>query len=237
MKGSAKVAPLDINLALQNEGSKLTSELHENRDHENDEVIYFHSTRNDKCLEFGVDLDSKANSFGLQKLSEIKSPNQLILSFSGIFRKVSDEFVFGTSSDAIGSKCHQVQVRFRASDQSETKGSLVEFIIYLKNAAGQTIATGCKWSQPFLPHEWIEVETVFDDEDEIVRLSGPGCRYEVWYKMGKRDDKGTHMLCVDYFSLLGSNDFPSKTIESVHEAIYDCPVCKMYSSFNFILFY
>jgi hypothetical protein len=191
MKGSAKVAPLDINLALQNEGSKLTSELHENRNHENDEVIYFHSTRNDKCLEFGVDLDSKANSFGLQKLSEIKSPNQLILSFSGIFRKVSDEFVFGTSSDAIGSKCHQVQVRFRASDQSETKGSLVELIIYLKNAAGETIASRCKWS----------------------------------------------MLCVDYFSLLGSNDFPSKTIESVHEPIYDCPVCKMYSSFNFILFY
>jgi hypothetical protein len=80
-------------------------------------------------------------------------------------------------------------------------------MIYLKNAAGETIASGCKWSQPFLPREWIEVEAIFDDEDEIVRLSEPGCRYEVWYKVGV--GRGYHILCVDYFSLIATERFSS----------------------------
>jgi hypothetical protein len=48
---------------------------------------------------------------------------------------------------------------------------------------------------------WIVVEAVFDDKDEIVQLSEPGCRYEIWYKVGKRDGEGKHILCMDCFYL------------------------------------
>jgi hypothetical protein len=110
-----------------------------------------------------------------------------------------------------------VQVRFRASDQGRAKESKAELMIYLKNAAGETIASGCKWSQPFLPREWIEVEAVFDDEDAIVRLSEPGCRYEVWYRVGGREEDGNrdHILCVDYFTLVASDSSFSLATASV----------------------
>jgi hypothetical protein len=141
--------------------------------------------------------------------------------------------VFGAATNDIMNKCSDLHVRFRASDQGAAKESKAELMIYLKNTAGETIASGCKWSQPFLPREWIEVEAVFDDEDEIVRLSGPGCRYEVWYKVGKFEEYidehvfggSFHMLCVDYFSLLASDGPFSTSTRDYMQPNHDCPVC------------
>jgi hypothetical protein len=161
--------------------------------------------------------------------------SELKISFSQIFIQESDKFVFGAATnDSMTTKCSQLQVLFRVSDQGDAKESKAELMIYLKNAVGEIIASGCKWSQPFLPREWIEVEAVFDDEDEIVRLSEPGCRYEVWYKVGGRDEYANHILCVDYFSLLarlGTSSPTAATNVAAAVAIeyiqpnHDCKVC------------
>jgi hypothetical protein len=68
---------------------------------------------------------------------------------------------------------------------------------HLRNAAGEVIATSCKWSQPFLLLEWMEVDVVFDDHDELIQLSGPSCKYEVWYEVGSGVFTGQYRLCVD----------------------------------------
>jgi hypothetical protein len=102
----------------------------------------------------------------------------LNLTFSGDFYEASDKFYFGAATN-------------------DVQG---ELMIYLKDAAGETIATGSKWLHP-LPHEWTEVEAVFDGQNDIVRLSVPGCRYEVWYKVG---GGGGHELHVDHFNLVAT---------------------------------
>jgi hypothetical protein len=89
-------------------------------------------------------------------------------------------------------------------------------MIYLKDAAGETIASGCKWSQPLLLHDWTEVDIIFDEDDPIVQLSGPSCRYEVWYKVGGKADKdGNHALFIDYFTLIATDDSSSPIADKI----------------------
>jgi hypothetical protein len=147
---------------------------------------------------------------------KIALSSELKTAFSGIFEEESDEFVFGAvTNGSMSSKCRKVHVRFRASDQGKATEGKAEMMIFLKNAVGETIASGCKWSQPFLPLEWIEVEVEFDEQDEIVQLAEPCCKYEVWYKVGKRNsDYEQHILCVDYFSVVASDDTSSSSSSS-----------------------
>jgi hypothetical protein len=154
---------------------------------------------------------------------------ELTLSFSGIFKEDRNNFVVGaTTNNVMTCKCHQVQVKFRASDQGDAKTSQVELAIYLIDEWGRASAFGHKWSKPFLSQEWIEVDTIFDDQDDIVQYARPGCKYEVWYKVGdvevvedfisQRVRK--HILCVDYFSLTTSAG-PSSVAASASHIEYE----------------
>jgi hypothetical protein len=37
------------------------------------------------------------------------------------------------------------------------------------------------------------------------------CRYELWYKVGKRDDQGIH-ICIDYFTLIAIDSTISSSV-------------------------
>jgi hypothetical protein len=121
------------------------------------------------------------------------------LDFSGHFGDETDEFLFGAATEVMTTKCQKVDVSFRVRDQGwgNQKG---ELMVHLKNESGNTLSSGIKWEQPFT-HGWTEIEDVFDENDSIVQLSGAGCRYEVWYKVG---GGGAHELHVDYFRLIAT---------------------------------
>jgi hypothetical protein len=137
-------------------------------------------------------------------------PRELKLSFSGILHD-TDALVFGAATNDFNMKCHQVHVKLRVNNQGYTSNGKPELVLLLKNASGETIATGCKWS---LPYEWSETEVTFDDKDSIVRLSGPGCRYEIWYKVVKGGEHSNIVLCIDYFSLVAKEGSSSTSISS-----------------------
>jgi hypothetical protein len=124
--------------------------------------------------------------------------------FAGQFNDCTDAYIFGAATNQPMHKCEQVQIRFRVRDQGwgNQKGELV---VRLKNASGETVASGCKWAHPFA-HEWTDVDVVFDENDPIVQLSRSGYRYEVWYKVG---GGGGHALNVEYFRLVATVASPS----------------------------
>jgi hypothetical protein len=129
-----------------------------------------------------------------------KLPPKLTATFSGSFYDSTDDYLFGAATEeTMKTKCKKLKVIFQAKDNGwgDTKGGLE---VRLVNAQNEVLAIGRKWPETF-PHNFEGFEGSFDETDPIVSLSGPKCRYEVWYKVG---GGGGHALYIENFFLIAS---------------------------------